>query len=148
MIPYAVVGILAMLLLNLIASNYFLLRTSINRIEVHESTIRHLLGTLYCFLLGVLLEWRTVVKLIKKETRASFSILFIPSFLILAVSCISPVMILMRFGLILPFPHSTNFLSLLIGPMSQSSLIQNLLAVVAGSMIMKGLSKNSPVIPE
>ncbi len=138
-IPYVVVGVLGMLLMNLIASNYFLLRTSINRIEIHESTIRHLLGTLYCFLLGVLLEWRTVVKLIKKKTKISFSIPLIRHSYF-SGKLHSPVMLLMRFGIILPFPYSTNFLSLLIGPMSQSSLIQNLLAVVAGNLIIKSLS--------
>jgi hypothetical protein len=146
-VPYFVVGILGILLINLIASNYLALSKSASRIEIDEVVMQHIRGTLYCLLLGVLLEWRTVVKLIKREAKLSFSPLLIPGIIILLISSLSPFTFL-RFGINFPFPDSTNFLSFFVGPLSQSFGIQNILAVIAGSIIGKSLSKNAPVIPE
>ena len=147
-ISYIVVGIIGVILVNLIASNSLDMQASVSRLEVNEAIMQHLLATLYCFLLGVLLEWRTVVRLIKKERKLLASPLLIPGLILLLISCLSPVVILMRMGIFLPFPHSTKFLSFFFGPLAQSSRVQNLLAVVAGSLIIRGLSKNVPVIRE
>jgi Na+/H+-translocating membrane pyrophosphatase len=121
-----------MLLINLIASNYLSLSESAAGLQNEKAVMLHILGTLYCFLLGVLVEWRTVVKLIKKEAKLSFSTPLIPGFIILLISCISPIIIITRIGIIFPFPF-TSFLSFFIGPLSHSTRIQNLFSVVAGA---------------
>ena len=146
-LPYIAVGILGILLLNLIASNALLMEKYGNRLEMKAALI-HILVTLYCFLFGVLLEWRTVVKLVKREAKPSLSPLLIPGFIILLISCISPIIFVMHVGIIFPFPDGTGFLNFLVGPLALSSRIQNILAVAAGVMIMRGLSKNAPGIRE
>lgn len=148
LIPYGIVGTLGILLMNLIASTYLSLPGHFSAIEASEAVKQHLLGTLYCFLLGVLLEWRTVVKLIKKEVRLGFSPRLVPGLVILLVGCISPMMIIMKIGIFFPFPIHTSFRSVLFGPLAQSSTVQNILAVIAGSIIIKSLAKNELAIRE
>jgi hypothetical protein len=143
-IPYIVVGIVGFILMNLIASNALDMQVSASRLESTKLVNLHLLGTLYCFLLGVLLEWRTVERLIKKDIKMSFSPLLIPGLILLLISCISPVIVITRIGIDLPFPHGKSFLSFFTGPLAQSSRVQNLLAVIAGSMIIRGLSGKAP----
>lgn len=141
-LPYIVVGLLAILLVNLIAANYLEMRDYANRLQVGNVITRHLAGTLYCFLLGLLLEWKTIVKLAKRKITLHFSPLLILGVIILAISCIAPVTIIMQFGLCKPFPAGTGLLNFFIGPLAQSSNIQNILAVIAGCMIIRGITNN------
>jgi uncharacterized membrane protein YhaH (DUF805 family) len=137
---YVVVGILGILLANLIAANYLEIRGYANRFQIEKLFMGHLIGTLYCFLFGLLLEWKTIVALARREIALHISSLLILGIVVLAISCISPAIIL-RFGLYLPFPAGSKLLSFFIGPLSQSSNIQNILAVTAGCMILRGMTK-------
>jgi len=140
---YLAIGIIGILLINLIASNSLLIEKGVSEIDITKAIALHILGTLYCFLLGVLLEWRIIEKLIKKEAKLGFSPLLIPGIIILLIGAIPPIMIAILFGIHFPFPEGTTILSFFIGPLSHSSKIQNLLAVIAGSIITKSLTRNT-----
>lgn len=136
-----VVGLIEILLINLIAANYLEMRDDANRLQIENVITRHLIGALYCFLVGLLIEWETIVKIAKREILLHFSPLLLFGIITLAISCIAPATIIMQFGLCKPFPTSTGLLSFFIGPLAQSSLIQDILAVIAGCMIIRGITK-------
>jgi uncharacterized membrane protein YhaH (DUF805 family) len=138
---YVVVGIIGILLANLIAANHLEMSGYAKRLQIEKVLVGHLIGTLYCFLFGLLLEWKTIVALTRREISLHISSLLILDIAILAISCISPATIMMQFGLQLPFPIGTKLLSFFFGPLAQSSNMQNILAVIAGSMIIRGLTK-------
>ena len=141
-LSYVVVGALGILLENLIASNQLSTNEAARDLHEKKGVLCHIYGGIYSFLLGVLLEWRTVTKLFKKEIKLSPSGLLIPGILILLISFISPIIFMMRFGISLPFPKGNSPSSFIFGPLIHSSIIQKQLSVIAGSIIIKGLSKN------
>ena len=141
-IPYIVVGIIGILLLNLIAWTYLSRTIGINRIDLEEAAMQHLAGTLFCFLFGLLIEWKIIIGLIKRERKLHFSPLLILGIIILAISCIPPEAVFMQFGLRSPFPISTRLQDFFIGPIAQSSKIQSILAVTSGCLITRGMTRN------
>ena len=139
-IPYIIVGVVGILLLNLIAFNNMLTTpTGIDRLEVN--TAEHLVGTLYCFLFGLLIEWKRILGFIKREIKLHFSPLFIIGIIILAISCIPQIAVLLWCGIPNPFPAGTSLSSIFIGPLVHSSIIQSILAVTAGCVIIRGLTQ-------
>ena len=140
-IPYIIVGVLGILLLNLIAfNNQLTTPTGIDRLEVNAA--EHLVGTLWCFLFGLLVEWKTIVRFVKRETRFQFSPLIIIGFIILAISCLPQIAVVIWCGIPGPFPAGTRLSNFFIGPLAHSSIIQSILAVTAGCIIVRGMAKS------
>ncbi len=147
-ILYVIVAILGVLLLNLIATAQIKASECGYYLDTDGLVLWHAFGGVFAFLFGVLLEWRTVVKLLKKEIRLGFSWLHICAIVILIISLIPPSIIIIYIGIRFPFTHGAGGFSLIAGALAHSSVVQKILSVVAGSFIIKGLSQKKIYIAE
>lgn len=141
-IPYVVVLIMGVLLLNIIATSQLNGYEFAKQFDIKGAVLWHILGGVFAFLFGVLLEWRTVVKLLRREIRPSISWLHICAVLIFIISLIPPVIIVMHIGIKFPFTTGTGSFSLIGGALSHSSIVQGILSVTAGSATIKACIKN------
>ncbi|MFZ7102088.1 MAG: hypothetical protein ACOWWO_05415 [Peptococcaceae bacterium] len=141
LIPYIIVVALGILLLNLIATAQLHMHTSAQNIDTNAYVMWHMIGVAFAFLLGVLTEWPKVLKLVKKELRIGFSALCVFGILLFSISLIPPSTFLMLFGINFPFTYGGGSFSLIAGAMTHSSIVQYILSVVAGGMVIKGLTQ-------
>ena len=140
-IPYIIVAALGILLLNLVATAQIHAHTSAQKIDMNSYVMWHIIGAAFAFLFGVLTEWRNLLKLVKKELRTGFSALCAFGILLFAISLIPPSTFLTTFGINFPFTYGGGSFSLIVGAMTHSSIVQYILSVVAGGMLIKGLSQ-------
>jgi hypothetical protein len=140
-IPYIIVVALGILLLNLVATAQLHLHAYAQRIDMDGVIMWHILGALFAFLFGVLTEWRKTLMLVKKEIRISISALCVFGILLFVISLIPPWTFVMLFGINFPFTYGGGSFSLIVGALSHSSIVQYILSVVAGGMVIKGLTQ-------
>lgn len=137
-ISYIIVVILGVVLLNLVASAQIRASEFASRMKIDGMILWHIYAGVFAFLFGVLLEWHTIVKLLKREIRPGYSWLHICAILMLIISFIPPVIFITNMGIRFPFTYRGS--SLIVGALSHTSVVQKILSVVAGSFIIKGLS--------
>ncbi|MGF7184252.1 hypothetical protein GGQ84_000335 [Desulfitispora alkaliphila] len=147
LISYIIIGLIGILLLNLYSANSLELREAIDRL-MHEKIFKlHLLGVLYIFMLGILVKWRTVLKLVTRKIKLKLNSLLIPGIILLLISSIPPIYILSipsQIGFastFLPFPRGNVGIDMLLGPLIHGS-IQPMLSALSGVIIIQGLHKN------
>jgi hypothetical protein len=140
-ISYIIVVALGILLLNLVATAQLHANTSAQNIDSDGIVMWHIIGVVFALLFGVLTEWSNVWKLVKKELRTGFSALCVFGILLFAISLIPPSTFVTLFGINFPFTYGEGSFSLIAGAISNSSIVQYILSVVAGGMIIKGLTQ-------
>ncbi len=102
----------------------------------------HISAMVFCFLFGVLLEWRLLVSIFSKKLSIILNFTLILGLIIFLIGLFPPVFYLMEFGsLHLPFPKGGIGINVLFGMLNQFSNVQAILSVTAGTMIIKGISQ-------
>ena len=137
---YLAIGIIGILLINLFASHYIQMEKAAQSFDMQKMKSLYFLGPLYCFLLGVLIRWRAVQMLITREIKLRPNLLLVPGILLLFAGCLSPAHIV-PLGVHLPFPEGGVGLNMLLGPLEVSARINNILSIIAGAVIVRGLYK-------
>ncbi len=140
-IPYIIVVALGILLLNLVATAQLHMNEFMKKFDIDGLIMWHILGAAFAFLFGVLTEWRKTLMLVKKEIRVSFSALCAFGILLFVISLIPTWTFVMLFGINFPFTYGAGSFSLIVGALSNSSIVQYILAVVAVGMVIKGLTQ-------
>lgn len=145
LIRYIVVIVIGLILINLHSANLIDIRVAANRLMDERIIELHLLGTAYCFLLGVLLQWRNVLKLAKREVRLKINPLLIPGIILLLISLMHPIFFLYQLGLGLTLPFSKGGIgtNMLLAPLIQGSTTQNILSIISGFIVIEGLYKTN-----
>ena len=140
-VKYIVVALIGIILLNLLCANYLSSQEYARRLEVGGVQLFHLLSTLYCLLMGALINWRAIENLVLRKTKLKPNRLLIPGVLLLLISAIHPAVVFQYIaqGFYLPFPAGGVGLNMLLGPLSCTSGIQHMIAVIAGTLITRGL---------
>ncbi|MCW3491529.1 hypothetical protein [Dethiobacter alkaliphilus] len=146
LIKYIVVTLVGLLLLNLYSATLMGLRgdgLGFQSLSLDRAVRLHFFASAYCVLLGVLVEWRSVVKLVTREIKLKPNLLLVPGIIFLLVSLMHPgfIIIVLRQRLHLPFPNGGVGINMLIGPLLTSST-QNILSVISGILVIKGLHKS------
>jgi hypothetical protein len=140
-VKYIVVTLIGIILLNLLCANLFSHQEYARRLEVGKVQLFHLLSTLYCFLMGALINWRAIENLVLRKTKLKPNRLLIPGALLLLVSAVHPAVVFQYIaqGLYMPFPTGGVGLNMLLGPLTYTSGIQHMIAVIAGVLMTRGL---------
>jgi|GEM_PF-2366013 len=139
-IPYIIATIIGILLINLLASHYMQMEKATQMFDLETIMQTYFLGTLYCFLIGVLLKWRAVAMLIMKKVKLRLNLLLVPGVLLLLVSFLNPGYYV-TLGVYMPFPEGGVGMNMLLGPLQLTMRIQNILSVIAGTIIVRGFYK-------
>ena len=134
-VKYIVVALIGIILLNLLCTNYLSSQEYARRLEGGRVQPFHLLSTLYCLLIGALINWRAIENLVLRKTKLKPNRLLIPGALLLLISAIHPAVVFQYIaqGFYLPFPTAGVGLNMLLGPLSCMSGIQYIIAVIAGN---------------
>lgn len=137
--------VIGLILINLHSANLIEMRAAAYRLMDERTIELHLLGTTYCFLLGVLLQWRTVLKLAKREVKLKLNPLLIPGIILILISLMHPIFLLYQLGLglTLPFPKGGGRTNMLLAPLIQGSTTQNILSIISGFIVIEGLNKTN-----
>lgn len=142
LIKYIVVILVGLLLLNLYSATLMDIREAAQRLAGDRAIRLHILASFLCFLLGVLVEWRSVLKLVAREMKLTLNLLLVPGIILLVISLMHPSVILFELGrLHFPFPKDGVGINMLIGPFLHASNTQNILSVISGIIVIKGLYK-------
>ncbi len=140
-VKYIVVTLIGIILLNLLCANFLSFQEYARRLETGKVQLFHLLSTLYCFLMGALINWRAIEKLVLRKTQLKPNRLLIPGALLLLMSAVHPAIVFQYIaqGFYMPFPIAGVGLNMLLGPLTCTSGIQYMIAVIAGTLITRGL---------
>ncbi len=142
LIKYIVVTLIGLFLLNLYSANLMDIGEAARGLMTERIIKLHILASVYCFLLGVLVEWRSVIKLVTREIKLKHSMLLVPGIILLLISLMHPAFIMTELRLfLLPFPKDGVGINMLIGPFLHASNTQNILSVISGILVIKGLYK-------
>ena len=140
-IKYFAVTLIGFILLNLFSAVLIDMREAGQQLMAGRIVQLHVLATFYCFLLGVLVEWRPIVKLVAGRLKLNINRALIPGILLLLISLIHPVLLL-QWG-VNPNPAGGFGINMITDPFIQSANGQNLLSVISGIIIIRGLYKKS-----
>lgn len=140
-ITYFALSVIGILILGFLSANTRAISTAANMMQFNEVAELHLLGTLYCFLFGILLSWRNFEGLIKRDIQIKFNKFFILGIFLLLISSIHPSYIMIKLG---PFVGASDsvgniWIYILTAPLRLTTNIHNILSVLAGMAVIKGI---------
>ena len=141
-IMYIGVFFIAVLILNVYSSLLWDIKEAASQLDVNRMTMSHISAMIFCFLFGVLLEWRLLISIFSKKVSIKLSFSLILGLILFLIGLFPPVFYLMEFGsLHLPFPKGGIGINVLFGMLNQFSSVQAILSVAAGTLVIKGINQ-------
>lgn len=132
------------LILNVYTSILWEIREVASQLDVTNMILYHISAMMLCFMLGLLLEHQRLVQLTIQRGKIKTSSSFYFGLVLLALAMFPPVFYVINLGSFQPpFPKGGVGINMFIGLFNQFSNVQAILSVMAGSLIIKGITPQS-----
>lgn len=139
---YIGVFVIALFILNIYSSLLWDTREAASKLDVNRMVLLHIYAMICCFLFGVLLEWKRVILIFKNRPSIKISFSLILGLILLLIAIFPPMFYVMELDSFhLPFPKDGIGVNMFFGVVNQASNVQAILSVVAGTLIIKGISR-------
>lgn len=138
-VGYTLIIILGILILNLLAANQSNMQAAADRLHTHRLTRLHLIRAVYGLILGLLVKWQVIIKLIQGNfERNLMNLKLFSGVLLFLISLFPPMAFSQQFGLSTPFPLSQIGIHIIWAPF-QYGTTQLIISIISGVLIAEGL---------